>query len=169
MTWMNTLPTSRLKLPKTSQCATHYYNPWSGPLADQARLCGGRRSLLNAVRNSPHLAEAYVQLGGICLERGDLDGCLRYNEEAANCRAKFPVPWGNIGFVHLQRGESDKAITALNKALKWDPSFVQAKSALSTAYYMKGDFTACETICKEVLKQQPRLCPGLEQPCPCPV
>ena len=117
-------------------------------------------ALLNAVRNSPHLAEAYVQLGGICLERGDLEGCLRYNEEAAQCRAKFPVPWSNIAFVHLQRGEPDKAITALKKALKWDPDFVQAKNALTTAYYMQGDFEACEKLCKEILEKEPAFAPA---------
>ena len=62
--------------------------------------------------------------------------------------------------MHLQRGEPDKAITALNKALKWDPTFVQARNALSTAYYMKGDFAACETACKEVIKQQPGFAPA---------
>ena len=121
---------------------------------------GAEEALLNAVRNSPHLAEAYVQLGGICLERGDLEGCLRYNEEAAQCRAKFPVPWSNIAFVHLQRGEPDKAITALKKALKWDPDFVQAKNALTTAYYMQGDFEACEKLCKEILEKEPAFAPA---------
>ena len=114
------------------QCANHHYNLGLA-LLSKRDFVAAEESFLEAVRNSPHLAEAYVQLGGICLERGDLDGCLRYNEEAANCRAKFPVPWGNIAFVHLQRGEPDKAITALNKALKWDPNFVQAQNALVQA------------------------------------
>ena len=131
------------------QCATHYYNLGLA-LLTKRDFVAAEEALLNAVRNSPHLAEAYVQLGGICLERGDLEGCLRYNEEAANCRAKFPIPWSNIAFVHLQRGEPDKAITALRKALKWDPKFVQAKNALSTAYYMKGDFKACEETCAAI-------------------
>ena len=112
------------------------------------------------MRNSPHLAEAYVQLGGICLERGDLEGCLRYNEEAANCRAKFPVPWSNIAFVHLQRGEPDKAIAALNKALKWDPDFLQARNALATAHYMKAEWDICEKLCKEIIAKEPAFAPA---------
>ena len=141
------------------QCATHYYNLGLA-LLTKRDFVAAEEALLNAVRNSPHLAEAYVQLGGICLERGDLEGCLRYNEEAANCRAKFPIPWSNIAFVHLQRGEPDKAITALRKALKWDPKFVQAKNALSTAYYMKGDFKACEETCRDLLAQEPGFAPA---------
>ena len=71
-----------------AQCATHYYNLGLA-LLSKRDFVAAEEALLNAVRNSPHLAEAYVQLGGICLERGDLEGCLHYNEEAANCRAKF--------------------------------------------------------------------------------
>ena len=85
----------KAEIAQNEQCATHYYNLGLA-LLTKRDFVAAEEALLNAVRNSPHLAEAYVQLGGICLERGDLDGCLRYNEEAANCRAKFPVPWGNI-------------------------------------------------------------------------
>ena len=90
----------KAEIAQNEQCATHYYNLGLA-LLTKRDFVAAEEALLNAVRNSPHLAEAYVQLGGICLERGDLDGCLRYNEEAANCRAKFPVPWGNIGFCAL--------------------------------------------------------------------
>ena len=142
-----------------AQCATHYYNLGLA-LLSKRDFVAAEEALLNAVRNSPHLAEAYVQLGGICLERGDLEGCLHYNEEAANCRAKFPIPWSNIAFVHLQRGEPDKAIAALRKALKWDPKFIQAKNALATAYYMKGDFKASVEVCRELLAQEPGFAPA---------
>ena len=65
-------------------------SPTCGPRsASKGDFVAAEESFLAAVRNSSHLAEAYVQLGGICLQRGDLEGCLRYNEEAANCRAKF--------------------------------------------------------------------------------
>ena len=141
------------------QCANHHYNLGLA-LLSKRDFVAAEESFLEAVRNSPHLAEAYVQLGGICLERGDLDGCLRYNEEAANCRAKFPVPWGNIAFVHLQRGEPDKAITALTKALKWDPNFVQAQNALATAYFMKGNYKACEEQCLAIIKKEPAFAPA---------
>ena len=141
------------------QCANHYYNLGLA-LLSKRDFVGAEEALLSAVRNSPHLAEAFVQLGGICLERGDLDGCLRYNEEAANCRAKFPIPWANIGFVHLQRGEPAKAITALKKALKWDPNFVQALNALATAYFMEGDYAASVEVSNNLLRTNPGFAPA---------
>ena len=149
----------KAEIADNEQCANHYYNLGLA-LLTKRDFIAAEEAFLNAVRNSPHLAEAYVQLGGICLERGDLDGCLRYNEESSNCRAKFPVPWSNIAFVHLQRGEPDKAITALNKAHKWDPNFVQAQNALATAYFMKGDSEACETQCLSIIKKEPAFAPA---------
>lgn len=141
------------------QCANHHYNLGLA-LLSKRDFVAAEEAFLNAVRNSPHLAEAYVQLGGICLERGDLEGCLRYNEEAANCRAKFPVPWSNIGFVHLQRGEPEEAIKALKKALKWDPDFIQAMATMGAAYYMQGDYEASIQISREAIKREPGFGPA---------
>ncbi len=147
------------EIEQNEQCANHHYNLGLA-LLSKRDFVGAEESFLAAVRNSPRLAEAFVQLGGICLERGDLDGCLRYNEEAANCRAKFPVPWGNIGFVHLQRGEPEKAIKALKKAIKWEPNFIQAHNALATAFYMEGDYEASEASCNEALRRAPDFAPA---------
>lgn len=141
------------------KCASHYYNLGLAFLSKRD-FVAAEEALLNAVRNSPHLAEAYVQLGGICMQRGDLEGCLRYNEEAANCRPKYAIPQSNIAFVHLQQGQPDKAIAALQKALKWDPDFVQAQNALATAYFMKGDLEACEKTCRALLATQAEFAPA---------
>lgn len=149
----------KAEIAQTPQCATHYYNLGVAFLAKRDFMAA-EEAFLEAVRNSPHLAEAYVQLGGICFERGDLDGCLRYNEEAAQCRAKFPVPLSNIAFVHLQRGQPDKAIAALRKALTWDPNFVQAQNGLANALFMKGDYAACEQACRDALKLEPNFAPA---------
>lgn len=147
------------EIASNEQCANHHYNLGLA-LLSKRDFVGAEEAFLAAVRNSPRLAEAFVQLGGICLERGDLDGCLRYNEEAANCRAKFPIPWANIGFVHLQRGDPAKAAAALKKALKWDPHFVQALNALATAYFMEGDYEACIGKCREVIRREPGFAPA---------
>lgn len=144
---------------RNDNCASHYYNLGMAFLSKRD-FAAAEEAFLNSIRNSSHLAEAYVQLGGICLQRGDLDGCLRYNEEAANCRPKFAIPQGNIAFVHIQRGEPDKAIEALQKALQWDPDFVQAKNALATAYFMKGDLEESEKASRELLKNHPDFAPA---------
>ena len=147
------------EISRNDQCANHYYN-LGVALLSKGDFVEAESAFLDAVRNSPHLEEAYIQLGGICMQRGDLDCCLRYNHEAANCRAKFAVPWSNIGFVHLQRGEADEAVKALEKALRWEPEFVQARSTLASALFMKGDYDGCIEQCNAVLRKQPSFGPA---------
>lgn len=141
------------------KCANHHYN-LGVALLSKLDFVAAEECFLETLRQSPHMAEALVQLGGICLQRNDLDGCLRYNEEAAQCRAKFAVPWSNIGFVHLQRGEVEKAVKALKKALNWDPNFVQAKATLASACFMSGDYTECVRLAREVVKKEPGFGPA---------
>lgn len=150
----------RREIQANDNCASHYYNLGLAFLSKRD-FAAAEEAFLNSIRNSPHLAEAYVQLGGICMHRGDLEGCLKYNEEAASCRPKFAVPQSNIAFVHIQRGEPDKAIEALEKALKWDPDFAQAKNALATAYFMKNDLEKSEKISRELLSLHPDFAPAL--------
>lgn len=141
------------------KCANHHYN-LGVALLSKKDFVAAEECFLEALRQSPHLAEALVQLGGICLLRNDLDGCLTYNEEAAQCRAKFPVPWSNIGFVHLQRGEVDKAVKALKKALNWDPNFTQAKATLASACFMSGEYAECVRLSREVTDKEPGFGPA---------
>lgn len=120
------------------ECGTSHYNLATALLGlrkfDEAEM-----ELKEAIRCSPTLAEAYVQLGGICLQRGDLDGCLSYNQQSVKVRAGFFEGYGNIGFVQLQKGNIDEAIFALEKAIRFNPNFIQATATLANAYLMKGD------------------------------
>ena len=70
------------------------------------------------------------------MHNGDLDACLAWNEKASQARPLFAVPYGNIGFVHLQRGEILKAEKALRRAVSLDPNFVQALATLASALFM---------------------------------
>ena len=118
-------------------CGTSHYNLAVG-LMGQKKYNEAEKELHAAIDCSPSLAEAYVQLGGICLQRGDLDGCLEYNKQATKARAGFFEGYGNMGFVHLQRGEAEEAIAALKKALTFNSRFIQAHSTLASAYLMSG-------------------------------
>ncbi len=118
-------------------CGTSHYNLAVG-LMGQKKYNEAERELHAAIDCSPNIAEAYVQLGGICLQRGDLDGCLEYNKQATKARAGFSEGYGNIGFVHLQRGEAEEAVAALKKAISFNSKFIQAHSTLASAYLMSG-------------------------------
>jgi len=130
------------EIAQSENCANHYYQLGMAMLA-KVDYAEAEDAFLSAVRLAPRLAEGFVQLGGLCLHRGDYEGCLSYNEEASNIRAKYAVPQANIGFCHLQMGNVKKAKTALNKALKWDPNFLQARTTLASAYFMEANYDAC--------------------------
>ncbi len=127
----------RAAIASNPDCGTSHYN-LAVALMGINKYEEAEKELFEAIEFSPSLAEAYVQLGGICLQRGDLDGCFDFNQRATKVRAGFAEGWGNIGFVHLQRGEFDDAIRALKKAINYNPQFIQAYATLANAYLMTG-------------------------------
>ena len=127
----------RTLLMSNTECGTTRYN-LAVALLGQKKYDEAEKELHEAIRYSPSLAEAYVQLGGIRLQSGDLDGCLEFNKLAIKSRAGFSEGYGNIGFVELQRGNIDDAIRNLQKAIVHNSNFVQAYTTLANAYLMKG-------------------------------
>ena len=127
----------KMMIAQNPDCGTSHYN-LAVALLGLKRYEEAEQALNEAIGCSPNLAEAYVQLGGLCLQRGDLDGCLAYNRQAVKSRAAFSEGWGNLGFVHLQKGEVDEAIRALKKAITYNANFLQAYATLANAYLIKG-------------------------------
>jgi tetratricopeptide (TPR) repeat protein len=127
----------RAALAENPDCGTSHYNLAVALLGKKAYE-EAEKELSVAIECSPSLAEAYVQLGGICLMNGDLDGCLSYNQQATHARAGFSEGYGNIGFVLLQQGKIDEAISSLNKAIAFNAKFLQAHATLANAYLMQG-------------------------------
>ncbi len=137
----------RQALARNSQCGTTHYN-LAVALMGKQEYAEAENELHEAIDNSPTLSEAYVLLGGICLQRGDLEGCYRYNLRATKARAGFAEGYSNMAFVLLQLVDGkdpkedeekvDKAIKNLRKAIIHNKHFIQAYTTLGTAYFMKG-------------------------------
>ncbi|MDY6906100.1 MAG: tetratricopeptide repeat protein [Thermodesulfobacteriota bacterium] len=135
-------------------CGTTRYNYAVALLADN-RFDEAEKELLETVKSSPTLSEAYVLLGGIAFQRNDLDTCLKYNQMAVQARIGFAEGYGNIGFVQLQKGNVDEAITALEEAIAINPNFLQAYTNLGNAYLMKGDIEKSIETNRKVLEIEP--------------
>jgi len=137
----------RAQLTENEECGTTHYN-LAVALMGKQEYTEAEKVLHDAIDNSPTLAEAYVLLGGICLQRGDLEGCYRFNQRATKARAGFAEGYGNMAFVLLQLVDGkdtkedeekvDKAIKNLKKAIIHNKKFIQAYTTLGTAYFMKG-------------------------------
>ncbi len=137
----------RTQLTRNTECGTTHYN-LAVALMGKQEYAEAEKELHDAIDCSPTLAEAYVLLGGICLQRNDLEGCYRFNQRATKARAGFAEGYGNMAFVLLQlidgknskedEEKLDKAIKNLKKAIIHNKNFVQAYTTLGTAYFMKG-------------------------------
>lgn len=149
----------KAKLEKNNECGNTWYN-LGVALLSKRDFMEAERAFREAVGNSPKLAEAYVQLGGLAMNRGDLEGCLNYNVQATQVRPFFAVPWGNIGFCQLQQGDSDKAVRSLEKAIKYDPNFVQALATLGSAHFQRGELDDAEEKLSKAVQIQPKFGPA---------
>ena len=144
----------RQALAGNPECGTTHYNLGVALLGKQ-QDDEAEQAFLAAIDCSPSLAEAYVQLGGLCLKRGDLDGCLDWNNRAVKARPGFSEGYGNIGFVHMQKGELDEAIKALKRSTAFNFRFVQGYTTLATAYLLKGQVDDAIEACLNALKAGP--------------
>lgn len=144
----------RQALAANPQCGNTHYN-LGVALLSQKKVAEAEQAFFDAIENSPGLAEAYVQLGGIYYMRGDLDACLDFNTRAVKARPGFSEGYGNIGFIHFQKGNIDEAITALEKATAFNFRFVQALTTLANAYLMKGRIEESIRSNLDALKVEP--------------
>jgi tetratricopeptide (TPR) repeat protein len=144
----------RTSIASNPDCGTSHYN-LAVALMGQKKYDEAEGELHEAVGCSPSLAEAYVQLGAICLQREDMEGCLYYNKQATQARAGFSIGFGNIGFIELQRGNIDEAIKNLQKAIVFNSLFLQAYTTLANAYLMKGLVDESIETSKKALEIEP--------------
>ncbi|MFZ0610695.1 MAG: tetratricopeptide repeat protein [Desulfobacterales bacterium] len=149
----------RAAIAANPDCGVSHYN-LGVALAGQKKYDEAEKEFRKAIECSHGLAEAYVQIGGIQLQRGDLDGCLEYNKMAVKARPGFSEGYGNIGFVELQRGNVDEAIEALEKATFFNFRFAQALTTLANAYLMKGRVEDSIETNLKVLELQPDFAPA---------
>ncbi len=144
----------RSQLAMNQDCGTTHYN-LAVALIGKKEYEEAEAVLNDAIGCSPSLAEAYVQLGGLCLNRGDMEGCLYYNTRATKARAGFAPGYANIGFVHLQQGDAEKAIKNLQKAIVHNSKFLQAYVSLANAYMMAGLTEESIITTKKALELEP--------------
>jgi tetratricopeptide (TPR) repeat protein len=146
-------------LQKNPECANTLYNLGMGYLTKRM-FKEAEEAFLKSVECSSKMAEAYVQLGGIAMQRGDMDGCLRYNMLAHEAQPFFAVPHANMGFVLMQKGDLDKAHKHFKKAIQIDPKFVQAHGNMGNCLYMMGQTEDAEKSLLKAVEIEPNFGPA---------
>ena len=63
------------------------------------------------------MAEAYINLGGIYLRKGNLEACIEANQKALEINSNHPLARSNLGFALIQQGKLDDGMLEYQKAL----------------------------------------------------
>jgi tetratricopeptide (TPR) repeat protein len=166
------IATHKEAIDQNPECGNSHYN-LAVALMGKRQFEEAERELNEALECSPGLAEAYVLLGGICMQRGDLDGCLRNNRAAVKVRPGFSEGYGNIGRyiqaftnlanAYLMKGRIDEAIEANHKALVLAPAFAPAHNNLAIAYLEKGQYALAVAHCDKAVELGYDVAPQIRQ------
>ncbi len=105
----------------------------------QARLYRDEETLWReTVLRNPGAWIAHNNLGGILLERGELEAARARFEEAVRLEPRYPEAQNNLGIVLERQGRRDEAVARYRAAIEADPSFADAHNNLGVALASEG-------------------------------
>ncbi|RLC12410.1 MAG: hypothetical protein DRH43_01695 [Deltaproteobacteria bacterium] len=148
------IETQKQILSNMPACGTTHYNLAIGLIKEQ-KWDEAIEELAAAIEHSPTLDEAYADLGGIYLHKGNLAACIAANQQAIKMRPKFAPGYANLGFAYLQKGDVEAALPFLQRAISLNPHMVQAYATLASAYFMRGQLDDCIAAAKKALELAP--------------
>lgn len=113
-------------------------------------------SFKEVIANRPDDAEAYYNLGTLCLRRNDLAEAQQYLEQAVKLRPNYADAWNNLGTVAAQKGNNSEAIENFQQSLKLRPAYATALLNLGNVYRKQQNFDESEKLLKRALDAEPK-------------
>jgi Tfp pilus assembly protein PilF/peroxiredoxin len=113
-------------------------------------------SFKQVIANRPDDAEAYYNLGTLCLRRHDLAESQQYLEHAVKLRPNYADAWNNLGTFAAQKGNNAKAIENFQRSLALRPTYATALLNLGNVYRKQGNFGESENLLKRALDVEPK-------------
>ncbi len=105
---------------------------------------------------NPEMGAAYMLRSGIALLRDQHDEAVRLCEKAVDLAPSDLHTVAFLGIVYVFAGESDKAVTALNAAMRISPHYPTWLSYnLAKANLWMGNFVVAQEAAETYLQQQP--------------
>jgi len=159
-------------IPRTLEERLHKALPFSGSLFQDAFqrnsftygiaffqhgfLDQATESFKQVIANRPNDAEAYYNLGTLCLRRNDLAEAQQYLEQAVKLRPEYADAWNNLGTIAAQKGNNTEAIQNFQQTLKLRPAYSTALLNLGNVYRKQGNFEESEKLLRRALEAEPR-------------
>jgi arabinofuranosyltransferase len=91
-----------------------------------------------AVAVRPDFLRARLEVAERLIARGDLDGALALSQGTQSLEPDDPSILATIGWIHLQKNDAPGSLVWLERAVRIDPSLVEAHLNLATAYNAMG-------------------------------
>lgn len=95
-----------------------------------------------ATEYSPRFTEAWVNLGLVEMQRGNLDQAYKHLRHARDLNGDLPAPHHAIGLLAQRRGLEKEAEKSYREALVVDPGFAPSRANLARLYFQQGKFDA---------------------------
>ncbi len=94
-------------------------------------------------------------LGGILLQRGELEPAADLFQTALRSKPDFPEGLDNLGIVKQHQGKIDEAIALFHEALRWNPKFANTHNNLGIVLAQQGRSSEALDRFREAVRIRP--------------
>jgi tetratricopeptide (TPR) repeat protein len=112
-------------------------------------------SFKQVIAAKPDYAEAYYNLGTLCLRSRQLADARRYLEQAVQLRADYPEAWNNLGMIAAEQGHAETAIDHFQHSLSLRPNYAVALLNLGNLYRSRGNYDEAAKLLLRALEIEP--------------
>ena len=122
----------------------------------QSRMYTDMETLWNtALARNPNAAMAYVNLGGLLLEAGQVDEAMARFQKALEIDPRDEDACYNLGLALLRKGQVDEAMAQFRKAIEIQPGYAKAHYNLGTVLYQNGQVDPAIAHLRKALETRP--------------
>ncbi|NPA32172.1 MAG: tetratricopeptide repeat protein [Aquificae bacterium] len=114
-----------------------------------------RESFLRALSVDPHFTEAKMNLGVLYAKLGNYELALKFLKESAQDELfeKKHVAYLHLANVYKQLGDLENYVKSLQKAVAYNPNFVDAQLQLAQAYEELGRYEKAKEVYESLIAQ----------------
>jgi tetratricopeptide (TPR) repeat protein len=103
-------------------------------------------SFQQVIAAKPENAEAYYNLGTLCLRRKQFDKARTYLEKAVQLKPSHAEAWNNLGMIAAEAGKADEAVNDFKQSLQFRPDYAIALLNLGNIYRRQKMFSEAEQL-----------------------
>jgi Flp pilus assembly protein TadD len=144
---------------KAVELSPQYSGAWNhlGTIAYQTqRFALAAERFREALKQDPDAYQPLVNLGGVLINLGDMDGAWKYNVHAVALRPADPLANSQLGMTYFNLNRPELAEKYLREAVRLDPGhFSHPQLYLAEIHLRKGDRKAAADDLEDFLHRHP--------------